>query len=118
MKQNKSGSTIRTLAASLTTLLTLMAYGATAETSSVAAEQTKEHSAAQKYFAPIGTFDVIAGNGSGVAEIVDVTRNNKELVYTDGDNEQIGFVDIRRPRAPVGTVDVGGGTSPHPPHCC
>jgi len=111
MKQNKSGSTTRTLAVSLTTLLTLlMAYGATAEASYVAAKQTKEHSAAQKYFAPIGTFDVIAGNGSGVAEIVDVTQNNKELIYTDGDNGQIGFVDIRRPRAPVGTgtVDVGG----------
>jgi hypothetical protein len=61
-------------------------------------------------FWPIGTFDVIAGNGSGVAEIVDVTINGKQLVYTDSDNGAIGFVDISDPANPVGqgTVEVGG----------
>jgi hypothetical protein len=48
------------------------------------------------------TFDVIEGNGSGVAEIVDVTVNGKQLVYTDADNESIGFVDISDPFNPVG----------------
>ena len=58
----------------------------------------------------VGTFDVIDGNGSAVAEIVDVTKNGKQLIYTDADNEQIGFVDIRRPRYPVGqgTMDLPG----------
>ncbi len=61
-------------------------------------------------FQAIGTFDVIAGNGSAVAEIVDVTDNGKQLVYTDADTESIGFVDISDPANPVGqgTVPVGG----------
>ena len=58
----------------------------------------------------VGTFDVMAGNGSGVAEIIDVTRNNRQLVYTDAEKQQIGFVDIRFPWKPrgQGVVDVGG----------
>jgi hypothetical protein len=61
-------------------------------------------------FHHVGTFDVIAGNGSAVAEIVDVTTNGKQLVYTDSDNGAIGFVDISDPANPVGqgTVNVGG----------
>lgn len=61
-------------------------------------------------FQHIGTFDIIGGNGSAVAEIVDVTINGKQLVYTDGDLGQIGFVDISNPGSPVGqgVVDVGG----------
>jgi hypothetical protein len=34
-------------------------------------------------FRPVGTFDVIEGNGSSVAEIIDATVNAKQLVYTD-----------------------------------
>lgn len=62
------------------------------------------------HFEKIGTFDVMAGNGSAVAEIVDVTKNGKQLVYTDGENGEIGFVDISDPANPVadGTVYVGG----------
>jgi hypothetical protein len=61
-------------------------------------------------FQHVGTFDVMAGNGSGVAEIVDVTGNGKQLVYTDGENGAIGFVNIADPANPVGqgTVSVGG----------
>ena len=61
-------------------------------------------------FQHIGTFDVMEGNGSGVAEIVDVTINGKQLVYTDSPSEAIGFVDISDPANPVGqgTVNVGG----------
>lgn len=58
----------------------------------------------------VGTFDVMAGNGSGVAEIVDVTTNGKQLIYTDATNEAIGFVDIRRPSRPAGegTLEMPG----------
>jgi len=58
----------------------------------------------------VATFDVIAGNGSAVAEIVDATRDGKQLIYTDGDNEQIGFVNISDPDTPSGdgVMDVGG----------
>ncbi|BBO89381.1 esterase-like activity of phytase family protein [Desulfosarcina ovata] len=61
-------------------------------------------------FQHVGTFDVMAGNGSAVAEIVDVTVNGKQLVYTDSENGAIGFVDISDPAHPVaqGTVAVGG----------
>ncbi len=61
-------------------------------------------------FVPIATFDVIAGNGSAVAEIIDVSKNGKQAIYTDADNSQIGFIDISKPRNPVGTgvVDVPG----------
>nr|WP_320190600.1 esterase-like activity of phytase family protein [uncultured Desulfobacter sp.] len=64
----------------------------------------------QELFHHVGTFDVMAGNGSGVAEIVDVTTDGKQLVYTDGENQAIGFVDISDPANPAGqgTVDVGG----------
>ena len=61
-------------------------------------------------FVPLSTFDVMAGNGSGVAEIADVSKNGRQVIYTDAENEEIGFVDISRPRAPVGTgtLSVGG----------
>lgn len=62
------------------------------------------------FFRHLGTFDVIAGNGSAVAEIVDFSVDQRQIVYTDAPNGQIGFVDISRPAAPVGqgTLDVGG----------
>lgn len=61
-------------------------------------------------FKHVGTFDVMAGNNSSVAEIVDVTTNGKQLIYTDGDNGAIGFVNIRNPAKPFGqgVVNVGG----------
>lgn len=61
-------------------------------------------------FNKLSTFDVMAGNGSGVAEITDVSANGKQLVYTDADNGEIGFIDISNPVAPKGegTVAVGG----------
>ncbi len=45
-----------------------------------------------------------------VSEIVSSTKDGKKLVYTDSPMEQIGFVDIRNPRAPkpLGKLDVGG----------
>jgi uncharacterized protein YjiK len=61
-------------------------------------------------FRHVGTFDVIAGNGSAVAEIVDVTTNGKQLVYTDSEKGEIGFVNISDPANPVGQgkLVVGG----------
>ncbi len=64
----------------------------------------------QQFFRWVSTFDVIAGNGSAVAEIIDATKNGKQLIYTDADNEQIGFVDVRNIRYPLGlgTLDLPG----------
>ena len=65
---------------------------------------------AQGLFRHLATFDVMAGNGSAVAEIVDVNVSRNQLVYTDSPSGAIGFVDIFDPRNPAGqgTVDVGG----------
>lgn len=61
-------------------------------------------------FNKLSTFDVMAGNGSRVAEITDVSPNGKQLVYTDAENGEIGFVDISNPARPQadGVVVVGG----------
>ena len=61
-------------------------------------------------FQHVATFDVMAGNGSSVAEIVDVSRDGKQLIYTDASNGEIGFVDITRPDKPMaqGVLAVGG----------
>ena len=64
----------------------------------------------KELFQSVASFDVMAGNGSSVAEIVDATRDGKQLIYTDSGNGEIGFVDIQRadrPRA-QGVVAVGG----------
>lgn len=55
-----------------------------------------------KSFKHLSTFDVMAGNGSGVAEIADVSPNGRQLVYTDAENNEIGFVDISNPAKPMG----------------
>jgi hypothetical protein len=61
-------------------------------------------------FNHIATLDVMAANGSAVAEIVDTTKDGKTLVYTDAPSSQIGFVDIADAENPVGTgvVDLPG----------
>lgn len=70
----------------------------------------KNYRKTDKLFQHVASFDVMAGNGSGVAEIVDATANGKQLIYTDSDNEAIGFVNIANPTAPMGegSVYVGG----------
>ncbi|MCY4641598.1 MAG: esterase-like activity of phytase family protein [Gammaproteobacteria bacterium] len=77
---------------------------------SVVAYAGPESAPRSALFVPIATFDVIAGNGSAVAEIIDVSKNGKQAIYTDADNNQIGFIDISRPRQPMGTgvLDVPG----------
>jgi uncharacterized protein YjiK len=76
----------------------------------VAATPSGSSARVSLYFQHASTFDVIEGNGSGVAEIVDASRDGKQLVYTDGDNDSIGFVNIANPLKPQGqgTLDVGG----------
>jgi hypothetical protein len=77
---------------------------------SVGAARTVQGGDPLGLFSTVGTFDVMAGNDSEVAEILDVTINGKQLVYTDAGKGEIGFVDISDPAHPVGqgTVDVGG----------
>lgn len=61
-------------------------------------------------FTVVASFDVMAGNGSSVAEIIDVSGDGGQLVYTDGGQGEIGFVDISDatdPR-PGGVVELGG----------
>ncbi len=62
------------------------------------------------YFEPLATFDVMAGNGSAVAEIVAFAAGGNLLVYTDGDNQQIGLVDVARLDDPqgLGVIDMPG----------
>jgi hypothetical protein len=67
----------------------------------------------RQYFERIATFPVYLNTDidlETVAEIVDVSRNGKTLVYTDSEQELVGFVDIKDPAAPQadGTVAVGG----------
>ncbi len=61
-------------------------------------------------FVTTASFDVMAGNGSTVAEIVDATTDGRQLVYTDGAKGEIGFVDIANPEAPQagGVLGLGG----------
>src|SRR5262245_12487578 len=63
-----------------------------------------------KSFSHIATFDVMAGNGSAVAEIVDTSKDGKTLAYTDAINGAVGFVDISDPENPVakGTLALPG----------
>ena len=64
----------------------------------------------ERLFQPAASFDVRAGIGSGVSEIVDASSDGRQLVYTDAENGAIGFVNIANPSAPggQGTVAMGG----------
>lgn len=76
---------------------------------------SKHHSHPHKYselFRNVATFDVMAGNGSAVAEIVDATRDGKQLIYTDSPNGEIGFVDIRNANDPKGQGVLAMGGEP------
>jgi hypothetical protein len=64
-------------------------------------------------FQRIATFPVFLNTSvddETVAEIVAATKDGKLLVYTDGETENIGFVDISDPHDPQpdGVVSVGG----------
>ncbi|BFM06367.1 esterase-like activity of phytase family protein [Halioxenophilus aromaticivorans] len=80
---------------------------ASAVTAAVALPQLAN---AELVFNKISTFDVMEGNGSGVAEITDASGNGQQLVYTDAENSQIGFVRIANPYQPKaqGVMDLDG----------
>jgi hypothetical protein len=63
-----------------------------------------------RLFDHVATFDIVAGNGSSVAEIVDTAFRGRLLVYTDGGKGEIGLVDISNPRKPkgLGTIPLPG----------
>lgn len=70
----------------------------------------RSHKHQQRTFAPVASFDVMAENGSSVAEIIDASPSGRQLVYTDSGKGEIGFVNIALPWLPKagGTVAVGG----------
>lgn len=68
---------------------------------------------AQDYFERVSTYPVFLNLPEGtdpttetVAEIVAVTGDGMTLVYTDGENEALGMVDITDPQAPEGLGEV------------
>jgi hypothetical protein len=66
-----------------------------------------------KRFTRIATFPVFLNSSidnETVAEIVAVSQDGKTLLYTDGKQNAIGFVDIRKPRKPeaAGMVNLEG----------
>lgn len=79
-------------------------------TASANRPQPTTPSKAGNAFAHLATFDVMDGNGSQVAEIIDVTTDGNTLVYTDSPSEAIGFVDLTDPSNPLssGSMEVGG----------
>lgn len=100
------------VAVSAAAVATLPLWTATAEGERHSARGKQHHA-----FEHRGTFDVptnlLPGEPTETitsAEIVDVTRDGRSLVYTDSPTERLGFVDIRRPGAPVGdgTIDLPG----------
>lgn len=75
----------------------------------------------EQAFNRIATFPVIKNyclgnmadsclNNETLSEIVAAAENGRTLIYTDSENNAIGFVDISNPRNPVGlgTLNVGG----------
>jgi DNA-binding beta-propeller fold protein YncE len=59
-------------------------------------------------FVRLATFDVTGR----VAEIVAATPDGTTLIYTDSIEDEIGFVDITNPAAPVADGELGVGGSP------
>ena len=82
----------------------------------VVAEHDDEDSRERKTrysFQRIATFPVFLNtspNLQTVAEIVDASEDGKLLLYTDSQNENLGFVDINNPHDPLpgGVVSLGG----------
>lgn len=70
----------------------------------------KDHDQHESYFRHVATFDVMAGNGSGVAEIIDADSSGRQVVYTDAATNSIGLINTESPFNPLGlgTIAVGG----------
>lgn len=74
--------------------------------------QTKRFSSPLQ-FERIATFPVYLNTDPGLetaAEIIDVSKDGKTLIYSDSPAEKVGFIDIRDPAnpQPAGTLDMGG----------
>ena len=70
-------------------------------------------SSSNRQFERIAHFPVFENSNQSeqtVAEIIDVSRDGKTLIYSDAVLGAIGFIDIRNPEAPEpkGTLDVNG----------
>lgn len=68
---------------------------------------------AERFFNRIATFPVYLNtdiNLETAAEIIDVSKDGRTLVYTDSQARKLGFVDIKKPDQPkaLGAIDVGG----------
>lgn len=78
----------------------LPATGATAAPSGAAAGQSFHRTATYPVYKNLPK-DVAASSAT-VAEISDVSKDGRTLVYTDALGKRIGFLDISDPKAPVG----------------
>lgn len=67
----------------------------------------------ERAFERISHFPVFQNSDQGeatVAEIIDVSKDGKTLIYSDAFLGAVGFIDIKRPERPkpLGALDVGG----------
>jgi DNA-binding beta-propeller fold protein YncE len=62
--------------------------------------------APDRLFTPVATFEV----SGEVAEILAATPDGRTVLYTDSEEQEVGFVDLTRPQAPrqLGAVPVAG----------
>lgn len=104
----------------LTSLTVSMALGAMPTAGTTGERHANHHgdhrhhnSRANKVFNRIATFPVFNNTDidtATVAEIVAASRDGNTLIYTDSENENLGFVDITDPANPsaTGIVDLNG----------
>lgn len=78
----------------------LLVGGVSATSQPAAADSTGPFVSSSSTFVHIATFDVTAGNGSDVAEIVDTSSDGTQLTYADSETGRTGFVDITKPSDP------------------
>lgn len=63
-------------------------------------------------FIHAGTIDVTDANGSGVAEINDITDDGTTIYYTDAENGEVGIIDVTDPANPTGAGTIPVGDDP------
>lgn len=119
MEHTMAISIIKPLAFAVSAL-SLAACAGTATTTQQTATMTQATSKTMPkgtYFNRVASFGICEQisancdtNTETVAEIASVSEDGMTLVYTDGEQEKIGFVDITNPAKPMpkGVVDVGG----------
>ena len=71
-----------------------------------ASPQAVSAAAPDRLFTPVTTFEV----SGEVAEILAATPDGRTVLYTDSEEQEVGFVDLTRPQAPrqLGAVPVAG----------